>query len=439
MSQDKVTNKMLEVQQFLGRVKHLRKFKKEDLVKMASKLVVKNCKLGEILCDQNELCKNLYIIKNGQISLNKVILKDSIDTSEYPAALKKHLAKIPDVVEVEVKLKFNPGDLLMVTEIVTGQPSKYRVRAKIPSQVYICTAHDIERYIGMDKFRKIPDADFFRVTDADMFRHYVETQLWDRYRESVFDEEMTVINKKEFYSKSKIRLNVDAGRNHKVDPTVSAYFKSKQEFFAPKHGVIEKLREKKLSLPSIAESRVSGHAEHVGRSPEESPAKFRCTEHRAGNFDQEIFYPFAVDEEDRESDDDVDRRAKQIVHNEYRNSLDDEYLCAIYKFQFKKIISAAYKDHKPVYHRELSDKNFSQARAAIVPNPGSGPSRSKLEMLRREVRLLESHAKTNHDWLAASPEISKLIKESQYLHKDRKKIKSSAIVSRFAVRSSSKN
>lgn len=376
------------------KVRYLRKFKPEDLGNLASKLVVKNCKQGEILCDQNASCRNLYIIKNGQISLSRVIKKETIDTADYPAALLEQLAKTPDEVEIEVKLKYNPGDLLLVTEIVSTQPSKFRVRAKIPSQVYLCTVFDIARYIGMEKFRRIPDADFFEVADADLFRHHIESQLWTEYRECVVGEELTVIENKHFYTNSKIRSAAETTKHFRVKPKATEYFKSKQEFFAPKDHLLSRLQGEKKTVPNLNEVRW----EKSKADPEEPSSKFRKSLPRIGQFAVKDSFPIEDEEMDGEGGEKLEKKIKKLIHNEYKNQLDDDYLSAIYKFQFKKIVSAAYKDRKPVYFKELPRYHVDQSKLQILPSQVSkvSISKSKNESHRRNRTFYDNQVNSNH-------------------------------------------
>ena len=411
---------------------------------MASKLVIKNCKLGDILCDQNEICRNLYIIKNGQISLCRLIKKESIDTSNYPISLLKQMSKVPDTVEIEVKLKYNPGDLLLVTEILTGDPSKYRVRIKIPSQVYMCTVFDIVRYIGMEKFRKIPDADFFEVNDADLFRYHVESQIWDQYRESVVGEELNAIQNKIYFCNSKNRTQHGSVKHFRVNPTLTEYFKSKQEFFAPPDGIMAKLRAKKRSTASLHDCHEDEKIEELSLVRQEPSSLMRLSYSKLRTTTPSRAYPHTINEVKDSEDDNIEAdepKPKRILHNMYTNNLDDDHLAAIYKYQFKKIVSAAYRDHKPVYHKELTTKDFSHTVINVLPANTSKISISRFESPRRGKTLLDQESKRaalKAPFKGITTTGFKSQKEFPYINSLHKKVMSTGAVSKVAFASPSK-
>lgn len=330
--QDKVTDKILEIRKFLTKIKYFARLRPPTIKALASKLVVKNFKGGHMLCDQDELCRNLYIIKNGQVALKRVINKQSVDTSNFPQILKEELSKMPDQVEVEVKLKYNSGDILLLNEIQTSASSKYRIRVVLPSQLYVCTYFDLQRHVGIDQFEKVADSDYFTSDDADILKHHVETCLWKQYRSTVVDNHMFEITKKQFYTCSALRSNnqVTLGRTKEVDSRAKRYFKTKQEFFD-----IDKAQKLPfLSNKSALENKPTGKLTHEGV--------------QAGNLEPELSR--ASVESLRRSKlptrlNSIHEADKKMV-NEYTNELNDEHLNAIFKYQYKKIVSMAFENHK---------------------------------------------------------------------------------------------
>lgn len=370
----------------MSKIKYFKRFRPHDLKNLASKLVVKNFKGGEILCDQGELCRNLFIIKNGQISLSKVIKKSTIDISEYPSILKEALSMMPETLEIEVKQKYNAGDVLLMTEILTSLPSKYRIRVMIPSQLYICTVFDLQRHVGMHVFGKVPDSDFFTSNDSDVLKHFVETKVWEKYKASMVNSHLLEIAKKNFYCDTKMRSNnqVSLAKIHEIDNKTKEYFKEKQEFFD-----IDKFQ--RYPLVKLSQQRHDQKIKNWERLKKESLSKnneqscpFSVSKYPTLKSLSPNKNPLPDIELNEESQNNEIPAKKPMIHNNYVNQLDDDHLDAIFKYQYKKIISAAYIPNKQT------------ASAKILPvHRGTGELTFELPTKRTEEAELQSHATIN--------------------------------------------
>lgn len=186
---DNISEKIIQIKDYLRTIKAFSCFKDRSLKSFASKLILKTCPTGHILIDQNEKCKNLFILKNGQIAFIRVIKKNQVDTSEFPFILKSKLRELPEEIEVEVKLKNNSGDLLLLTEAVGNLPSRYKVKSLIPSQVYFCSVFDIKKSIGLEFFRKMPNPDYFSSSDKDLLKYELEKLSWKFFKSNILKEE----------------------------------------------------------------------------------------------------------------------------------------------------------------------------------------------------------------------------------------------------------
>lgn len=351
LSKSKVTDKILEIRKFLTKIKYFARLRPPTIKALATKLVLKNFKGDHILCDQDDLCRNLYIIKNGQIGLKRVINKHKIDTSTFPKLLKEQLDKLPDEIETDVKLKYNSGDILLLNEIQNSLPSKYRIRVIIPSQLYVCTHFDLQRHVGLDKFSRVSDSDYFISNDIDILKHHVESILWKQYKSNVVDNHMLEVTKKQFYTKSAIRSNnqVSLGRAKEMDIRAKMYFQTKQQFFDI---------DKALKLPFLTKQPELGHARKL---TQDSLPKWNIDK-EFSKVSQASFRQTKIQEESISEDEIKNSPIKtRLPHhnhtNEYANDLDDEHLNAIFKYQYKRIVSMAFDTHK-------SNANQSKSKQA---------------------------------------------------------------------------
>ncbi len=335
MTQDKISDKIIEIKEFLSKVKYFYSFKEPDLKMLASKLITKNCYTGEVLCDQNEICHSLYILKNGQISLIRVINKHEVDTSSFAKVLNEKYRELPELIEVEVKIKFNAGDMFLLTEILRGRPSKYKIRVSIPSQVYACTVFDLRRYVGIDKFNRVPDADYFNSSDADLLKYELEKRSWANYKDNLFQSYVAEQKKKEYYTKTNSRGAYQSfSQPVQIEPDMHFYFTSKQKFFHDQPEVVPGLSKK---IDKI---------NRQGRSAAKLPFKrkvpaFQLIPSQDSSYDGNYYRPL----QDNSIRVKYDRQANLDSHeNSYHNDMDDDHITNILKFQCKKIIGAAYTE-----------------------------------------------------------------------------------------------
>ena len=142
---DKISDKIMEIKSFLEGVKYFKHFKEPDLKTLASKLILRNCKNNQMLCDQGEQCRNLFILKNGQIILTRIVDTQKVDLSEFPPVLIQKLKQLPEKIEIEVKTKYHSGDILLLTEVLNGRQSKYRLKSGLPSQIFFFTSYHLKK------------------------------------------------------------------------------------------------------------------------------------------------------------------------------------------------------------------------------------------------------------------------------------------------------
>ena len=119
--------------------------------------------------------------------------------------------------------------MFLLTEILNTLPSKYKVKATIPSQIYYCTLFDLQRYIGIDKFSKISDPDYFVSSDKDILRHHLEKISWDEYKTNMYQRQLDLNSKDQYYLNSKNRDGTSQSwvKRAKIDPKTDAYFRNK--------------------------------------------------------------------------------------------------------------------------------------------------------------------------------------------------------------------
>lgn len=369
MTQDKISDKIIEIKEFLSKVKYFYSFKEADLKMLASKLITKNCYTGEVLCDQNEICHSLYILKNGQVSLIRVIDKNKVDTSGFAKVLSEKFKELPGLIEVEVKIKFNAGDMFLLTEILKGRPSKYKIRVSIPSQVYACTVFDLRRYVGIDLFNRVPDADYFNSSDTDLLKYELEKRSWANYKNNLFQSYVAEQKKKEYYTTSNSRGAYQSfSQPLKIEPEMQFYFTSKQKFFHDQPDVVPGLS-KKLE-------RINRQGKPAVKLPfkRKMPA-FQLIPSQDSSDDG--IYTMPLQESSiRVKYDRGSNHGSQ--NNSYHNEMDDDHITNILKFQCKKIIGAAYTEW-------LEEKR----KQRIIQKKVRAEEREKEKVLSRSPRKVE--------------------------------------------------
>ena len=318
---DKISDKIIEIKDFLSKSKSFSHMDTKDIRTLASKLVVKNISTSQKICDQGEICRTLHILKNGQISILRVIHKSKINSDNLQPVLREVFETIPEEVEVEVKTKYNPGDLILLHEVMSGYPSRYRVRAAIPSQLYVVTIFDLKRYIGLEKFNKMPDADYFQSSDEDLLKYHLEKVAWKGYRSKMVNDEIKQREKAKYYLKSSDRLNnkILSCKPTHFDERANQYFQTKEQFF-------------------------------------EEP---------------EVKQPIKL--------------SKRLLVESYKNEMDDDHISNILKYQCKKIISSAFDDvksNKEVRKRKLVIGNRAKSMAMIKTSLGLGLKKKSFTSLK---------------------------------------------------------
>lgn len=360
-------------------MKYLFSFQEADLKTLASKLITKNCTTGEILCDQGEVCHSLYVLKNGQINLVRVIKKKDVDISGFARVLQDRYKEIPDTIEVEVKVKFNAGDMFLLSEVLKARPLRYKIKVCIPSQVYACTVFDIRRYVGIEKFLKVPDADYFGSSDSDLLKYELEKRSWNSYKDNLIMSQINENSKKDFYTSNKKRSGISHFKSQgKIELDAQFYFQSRQRFFL---GDQEEIPEVTKELEKIQKSLTHSsnfYKKKMNPKHQAIPYGSVVPEHREGyqNGGNRI----------RERDglhhgksNRIDREKEALESNEYINPMDNEHIDNILKYQCKKIVGAAYTEWL-VDKRKTKYMTESKGGSGVKINRKSNsinPSKSK--------------------------------------------------------------
>ena len=88
-----------------------------------------------------------------------------------------------------------PGACLCIDEILNKKNTKYQFITGLPCTMYSCSTYDLKKYFGLENIKKLPNYKLYSAEDEDVINHYLQRQLWKKYR-SNYSKELHVEYKK---------------------------------------------------------------------------------------------------------------------------------------------------------------------------------------------------------------------------------------------------
>ena len=195
VGEEGIQRKFKEIEDFLLSTPNFKDCDIDDVKMLASKVSPLSVQSAKNLADQGERSLRMYILRSGNLSVKRKILKTEIVTDCLPGILKPYLKTVPDILEIEVMSKSTPGDVCLFYEIMADIESRYKVEVSIPSKLFHCSASDL---YGIFKTRKYADLPFYEdaMTDCQVLvRRYLERQLWQDYSNAYFNSTYIALQK----------------------------------------------------------------------------------------------------------------------------------------------------------------------------------------------------------------------------------------------------
>jgi len=157
----------------------------DSILKLSSCLEFKRFEHGTILQQSDELIKQVIIILNGIVSVERRVNKSIVLSTKLHRSIAKEIKSIPESLIIEVEKIGERGTIIGFMELLKGTASKYTYRTFLPINAYTCTAYDFIRYIGVHNMDLILYKPFTIVDDIQLLNRHIKDKLWDRLRPSI--------------------------------------------------------------------------------------------------------------------------------------------------------------------------------------------------------------------------------------------------------------